>query len=339
MVKIIPRFPSTSVGHLTEGLILGIEHTEDTLASWLQIHGPEILPESLFITAFVLFGLVDSHDLKSLLEAVLREIQMQMQLQEDENCMRFLKQGGRYFMEEMMYRAQMEVSLFSKAIANLCDELNTRNQTESGRLRPTLVLPSVDNIRCNGVRLAPRSLKFDPFRPSNVIQDKSYKKCQAWLLKSNIQDTTEISFDVDRTPPDSPRLHEYLLRLDDQPPPLPRLMKAWVDNTTYRSYMSASIAESDEPLPTVKGNRFTRKEDKTPNALMAVFHILDLKKHRAEAEVDMLYDAIVRIAEFEATDDGTTSSGTAATSESHSPDDWFDWVSTSSVLSDTSDIL
>ncbi|KAG1758515.1 hypothetical protein EDD22DRAFT_956802 [Suillus occidentalis] len=50
----------------------------------------------------------------------------------------------------------------------------------------------------------------------------------------------------------------------------------------------------------------------------------------AEAEVDMLYDTIVRIAEFEATDDGTTSSGTAATSESYSPNDWFDWSSTSS---------
>lgn len=29
-------------------------------------------------------------------------------------------------MEERMYRAQMEVSLFSKAIANLCEELKTK---------------------------------------------------------------------------------------------------------------------------------------------------------------------------------------------------------------------
>jgi len=81
-------------------------------------------------------------------------------------------------------------------------------------------------------------------------------------------------------------------------------MKAWVDNATYRSYMSASLAEIDEPLPTVKGNRFIRKDEETPDALMSVFRVLDLKKQRAEAEVDMLYNAIVRIAELEATDDG-----------------------------------
>jgi len=72
--------------------------------------------------------LVDSHDIKSLLEVILGEVAMQMPLQEEEDCLRFLKQGGRCFMEEMMYRAQMEVSLFSKAIANLCEELNTRKQ-------------------------------------------------------------------------------------------------------------------------------------------------------------------------------------------------------------------
>jgi len=36
-------------------------------------------------------------------------------------------------MEQRMYRAQIEVSLFSKAIANLCEELNTRSQP--GELR------------------------------------------------------------------------------------------------------------------------------------------------------------------------------------------------------------
>ncbi|KAG2122955.1 hypothetical protein BD769DRAFT_1670305 [Suillus cothurnatus] len=334
---IIPAFPSTSVDHLT-AVFLRIEHTEDTLAHWLQTHGPKILPESLLITASLLFGLVDSHDIKSLLEVILGEVAMQMPLQEEEDCLRFLKQGGCCFMEEMMYRAQMEVSLFSKAIANLCEELNTRKQKASGRLRPNLALPSVNTIEHMGVCLAPRSLDFDPFRPPNDMQVQSRKKCQAWLLKSNIQDIMEASVDASQTPPDSPRLHGHLLKHDDQPCPLPRLMKAWVDNATYRSYMSASLAEIDEPLPTVKGNRFIRKDEETPDALMSVFCVLDLKKQRAEAEVDMLYDAIVRIAELEATDDGT-SSGMTATSESRSPDDWFDWVSTSYAPSDTSDIL
>ncbi|KAG2126386.1 hypothetical protein BD769DRAFT_1668376 [Suillus cothurnatus] len=315
---IIPAFPSTSVDHLT-AVFLRIEHTEDTLAHWLQTHGPEILPESLLITASLLFGLVDSHDIKSLLEVILGEVAMQMPLQEEEDCLRFLKQGGRCFMEEMMYRAQMEVSLFSKAIANLCEELNTRKQKASGRLRPNLALPSVNTIEHMGVCLAPHSL-------------------DAWLLKSNIQDIMEASVDASQTPPDSPHLHGHLLQHDDQPCPLPRLMKAWVDNATYRSYMSASLAEIDEPLPTIKGNRFIRKDEETLDALMSVFRVLDLKKQRAEAEVDMLYDAIVRIAELEVTDDGT-SSGTTATSESRSPDDWFDWVSISYAPSDTSDIL
>ncbi|KAG1806054.1 hypothetical protein EV424DRAFT_1350875 [Suillus variegatus] len=262
-----------------------------------------VLPHSLFITASVLFGLVDSHDLASLLEVALGEVAKQMQFQQEENCMEFLKQGGCYFMEEMMYRAQMEVSLFSKAIVNLCKELNARNQPALGRLRPSLVLPSMNAIGGMGEYLASCSLNFDPFQPSNEIQDNSYKKCQAWLLKSNTQDNMKVGFDISQTPPDSPRLHEYLLRHNDQPHPLPCLMKACVDNITYCSYMSAFMAESNEPLPTFKSNRFTRKEDKAPDALMSVFHILDLKKQCAQVKVDMLYDTIVRIAELEATDD------------------------------------
>ncbi|KAG2087620.1 uncharacterized protein F5147DRAFT_781264 [Suillus discolor] len=121
------------------------------------------------------------------------------------------------------------------------------------------------------------------------------------------------------TPPNSPRLHEYLLRHDDNPSPLP---------------------QSNEPLPTMKGNWFTQKEAKAPAALMSVFHILDLKKQRAQIEVDMLYDAIVRIAELDAMDDDGTSLGTAGILESHLPGDRFnDWFSTPSAPSDTSDIL
>jgi len=41
-MKIIPAFPSTSVDHLT-AVFLRIEHTEDTLAHWLQTHRPKIV--------------------------------------------------------------------------------------------------------------------------------------------------------------------------------------------------------------------------------------------------------------------------------------------------------
>jgi hypothetical protein len=86
------------------------------------------LSHSLFVTTVVLFGLVDSHDLTGLLEVVLEEVKTQTPLQQEENCSAFLQRGGRCFMEQRMYRAQIEVSLFSKAIANLCEELNTRSQ-------------------------------------------------------------------------------------------------------------------------------------------------------------------------------------------------------------------
>ncbi|KAG2087622.1 uncharacterized protein F5147DRAFT_658913 [Suillus discolor] len=188
MVKIISTFSSTPVGHLTN-VFLGIECTEDALASWLGTHGPNIVPVSIFITASVLFGLVNSHDLMSLLETILGEVVKQMQLQQEDSCIQFLKQGGCCVMEEMMYHAQMEVSLYSKAIAKLCEELDARNQPASGCLRSNLELASVNTI--GSMEASSRTLKFCPFQPLNDIQDKSYKKCQAWLLKSNIQDTAE----------------------------------------------------------------------------------------------------------------------------------------------------
>ncbi|KAG1767647.1 hypothetical protein EDD22DRAFT_844423 [Suillus occidentalis] len=287
MVQFILTFPCTSIGPSTD-IFLGMQHTEDGLASWLQTHGSKIvnlhlqLPGSLFITASVLFGLVDSHDLTPLLEIILGEVVKQMQLQQEETCTGFLKRGGHSFMEEMMYHAQMEVSLFSKAIANLCEELDTRNQQLMGRpsLHPNLVPPSAD-VRCMEACLASHLLNFNPLQPSNDIQDKSYKKCQAWLLKSNMQDIG-VSFDVSRTPPDSPHLHECFLRK----------------------------ATSHYPLSKAA----------------------DLKKQCAQVEVDMLYDAIICIAELEASDDD----GTAVTPESYSPDELMDnWFSTSSAPSDT----
>jgi len=55
----------------------------------------------------VLFAWVDLHDLRAVLELSLTEVQ-----------------GS--WMKERMYRAQEEVSLFGKAIVNLCEEMNAR---------------------------------------------------------------------------------------------------------------------------------------------------------------------------------------------------------------------
>jgi hypothetical protein len=79
--------------------------------------------------ASVLFGLVDYHDLMVLLEVSLGVVAKQMQLQQAEgNSSAFLPQAGHFFMEEQMHHAQIEVSLFITAIANLCEVLNTGGQ-------------------------------------------------------------------------------------------------------------------------------------------------------------------------------------------------------------------
>lgn len=132
-------------------------------------------------------------------------------------------------------------------------------------------------------------------------------------------------------------------------------MKSWVDNTTYNAYISASVAETNEPLRVDNKQRFIRKECKSPDALMSIFHILDLKTQRARAEADLFSEAIERTAEIEFTDDGmlvvlfqfcytkmiiglSSGSGTTATHNSRSPDDWFDdWFSSSSASSNDSD--
>lgn len=85
------------------------------------------LPAPVFTAASVLFGLVDPLDIKALIEASLQEDARQTGLQhEEESCLEYLKRGGRLLMEERMDRAQMEVSLFSTAIASLCEELDAR---------------------------------------------------------------------------------------------------------------------------------------------------------------------------------------------------------------------
>lgn len=212
---------------------------------------------------------------------------------------------------------------------------------------------------------APSLLDCKRFQPTKDIQDK----CRAWLITSSpFQDTVEVGSDASQTPPESPCHHQYPLRVsscsmprvlsdtvqhDDQLLSMPRLTNALVGNVKFGTYINASFAETDELLPTDNGNAFTRKEDKTLDELMSVFHILDLKKQRAQAEVDMFSEAIVLNAELEFTDDGGyaafgrfyltniiiigTSSGKVTMYDSRLHDDWFDdWVSTSSAPSDTS---
>lgn len=67
--------------------------------------------------------------------------------------------------------------------------------------------------------------------------------------------------------------------------------------------MSASLAEAKPPRLNTR-HSFKAKESKSLDMVRSDIHILDLKKHRAQTEVDMLSEAISRIAES----DGTTDS-------------------------------
>jgi hypothetical protein len=79
---------------------------------------------------------------------------------------------------------------------------------------------------------------------------------------------------------------------------LPFLMKSWVGTVTYRTYISTSCADcADTKLLGINiGDSFKGKKEKTPDVLKSDFHILELKKHRAQAEVDMFSEAIARTA-------------------------------------------
>jgi hypothetical protein len=87
---------------------------------------------------------------------------------------------------------------------------------------------------------------------------------------------------------------------------MPCLTNALVDNVKLGIYINASFTETDEsePLPTDISDVFMQKKDKMLDELMSVFHILDLKKQRAQAKVNMFSEAIVLNAELEFTDDG-----------------------------------
>src|ERR1700710_3335888 len=95
-----------------------------------------------------------------------------------------------------------------------------------------------------------------------------------------------------------------VVQLDDDFLSFPRSMKAWVDNVTYRAYIITSKAEANELIHPHSREDFKAKEDKTLDMLKSDLHILDLKKQRAQAEVDMFSAAIAWVAEFGPTVDG-----------------------------------
>ncbi|KAG2744087.1 hypothetical protein P692DRAFT_201869567 [Suillus brevipes Sb2] len=336
-------FETSSYSHF-----LGNEQTETAMICWLQKQGRHTLPDSLFVTASVLFGWIDSHDLIALLDVSLREVATQLE-KETDFCIISCSQG-RCWLEDRMHRAQTEISLFSTAIANLGEELELRNSPNCPKKLPTAVniehvktylLPSPVDFNDVGpvqyLSLSP--VNFDDVRPIQVMPDKcdARDKCNAWLLmlQSNaLDDSSRISFGS--PPSEAVNLHEYLVGPNDRFLSLPSLLKTWVDNTTYRAYISASLAESK---PSCNNEGFQTKDCKSLVVLKSDIHILGLKKQRAQVEVDMLSEAIARMSEFEHTDDGF-SSGSSITCASRLPENsvgsFDDWLSTSYASSDIS---
>ncbi|KAG2139299.1 hypothetical protein DEU56DRAFT_755604 [Suillus clintonianus] len=275
----LPHIPTTpSTKHILE-----IEHAENALKSWLRKRGREILPDSLFVTISVLFAWVDPLDLIAVIQVSLRVVAMEKLFQQPElTCISFLLQGGRCYMEERMYRAQMEVTLFSKAIANLCEEFGIR-------CRPSLVpLPEQHTGYISACQMPPPPDEFEGFQ----LPTAAHVKCQKWLSMSSefIVDFPQIQ--------EVPQLYENLLRLNGQFLSLPFLMKSWVGSVTYRAYISAFCADcADTKLLGINIDNSPKSEKEKPlDVLKSDLHILELKKHRAQAEVEMFSEAIARTA-------------------------------------------
>jgi hypothetical protein len=172
------------------------------------------LPSSLFVTVSVLFAWVDLLDLIAVLQVSLRVVAMEKLFQQEElTCVSFLLRGGRCYMEERMYRAQMEVTLFSKAIANLCEELNTKYLPcklccfrNAGCLTLNFFLAPVPLTKYTEYISAcqtPRLDDFEGFRLPTV----AHVKCQKWLSTSSefLVDFPQIQ--------EVPQLYENLLRV------------------------------------------------------------------------------------------------------------------------------
>jgi hypothetical protein len=68
--------------------------------------------------------------------------------------------------------------------------------------------------------------------------------------------------------------------------------------------MKASLAELEKPLCIDNCDNFRAKEFRTLDVLKSDLEILSSRRHRAQAEVDLFYEAIERTSEFGSTDDG-----------------------------------
>ncbi|KAJ8587945.1 hypothetical protein M405DRAFT_863331 [Rhizopogon salebrosus TDB-379] len=300
MSNISPALLSTSEA-FSGGQFIEIERTEGALVSWLQKQAREILPEPLFTTASVLFAWVDLYDLRSVLEVSLSVAATEAQFHRETHTVSHLR-ASRYLMEERMYRAQMEVSLFGKALVNLCEEMNARRHADAASNSDLKILKT-DTVRYMGACQAPSPVNHHLshcFRPTVAVREK----CNAWLLKlSRPQHTIQVS-NCSGTLLDSQvtlkvlQLHEPFLRPNEQLLSLPHLVKAWVDNVAYHAYMNASLEEFNEPLGVNNCENFKAKEYKTQDALKSDILILYLKKQRAQAEVNMFCEAIERTSEL-----------------------------------------
>ncbi|KAG1721830.1 hypothetical protein EDD22DRAFT_962398 [Suillus occidentalis] len=179
MLNISSAFlPATNT--LSTTYLLG-DHTKNTLKSWLQKQGHEILPDPLFIIAFILFGWVDPLDLIAVLHISLRVAAVERQLQQEEYTnITFLVQGGCCLMEERLYRAQMEVSLFSKAIANVYEELNVQYHPPTWQRAILRENPVIHVEMPLSVHDQDMSVDFGCYQPSKATQEK----CETWLSTS-----------------------------------------------------------------------------------------------------------------------------------------------------------
>ncbi|KAG0697352.1 hypothetical protein DFH29DRAFT_1003821 [Suillus ampliporus] len=180
-----------------------------------------------------------------------------------------------------------------------------------------------------------------------ALLDATRDKCNVWLnTSSHFQDVMGPDSHANRTLFGSPQILDndpYLCEsfqgLDDQFLCLPRLLKTWVDNLTYRAYMSASFAESRSLCINTSDN-FEPMESKTMDILRSDIHILGLKKQCAQAEVDMFSKALARIAKFEGTDHDTSPRSAVMHASLPSDDYYFDdFFSTSYASSYGSVIL
>lgn len=230
-------------------------------------------------------------------------------------------------MEERLYRAQMEVSLFSKAIANAYEELNVQYHPRKSCSHDmffdtdfrALATWQRAIIRENPVAHVEMPLSihdddmsdnFDRCQPSKATREK----CETWLstswqFQTNFPRTQEV-----------PQFHQYVSKVsivllrrtrfidavqtsDDTFLLLPCLLKAWVSNAAYGDFISASCADT-KPFNLDQPDSFRTKDDKPLDVIKSDFHILQLMKRRAQSEVDMFSEAISRTAGIRCTDDG-----------------------------------